>query len=113
MKVKVYSHGEVDPNESFHTVGWSTIAVLVATVVATVVFLCFYALGGRVYPVGIPFARSSSSVIAAACHNPDGGKLRLEGVMWGDVGVSDEKGVRHLAFGNAEVEPPEKGVLYA
>lgn len=75
--------------------------------------LCLVGVASMKYPPGIPFTRSNSRAVAAACHNPPGERAKLGNVKWGDVGIVDEKGVRHCTFSDGEVSMPQDGILYA
>lgn len=112
VKFRVVAHG-TPVDTSAHTLGWSAIAIIFVLICGSLMTLAVILLGFRSYPVGIPFARSCSRVIAAACHNQDGARVRLEALQWGDVGEGTTTGVRHCTFSDEVVRMPQEGVRYA
>lgn len=110
-------HGvqHVGSQVSFHTIGYSLIAMMFTAVFGLVMVVTLWVVGrGNRYLAGIPFARTCSMVVAAACHAGEKGEEVRRGlVRWGVVPGGGEKGVRHCTFSNGEVETPIEGEEYA
>ncbi|KAI2477405.1 hypothetical protein Ptr902_11030 [Pyrenophora tritici-repentis] len=100
------------------TCGYSPIAIILTTVLASVI-----ALGGAIsrrlwYPAGIPLVGSNSAAISAACHAPpEDVDASLLPVQWGAVTHGREDGngnekIGHCCFSSLPVETPIAGRMY-
>jgi hypothetical protein len=68
------------------TLGYSPVAIILTTVVGTLILFGGSALGWRRYPAGMPLAGSYSTYIAAACYPPkDDTSASILPVQWGVV----------------------------
>jgi hypothetical protein len=109
----------VSDAQSIATCGYTPVAIILTTVVATVIAIGGIVIGRFRYPAGMPVAGSNSAAISASCHPPEEDvDAHLKPVMWGAVshgtnGGSEEDGVGHCTFSSLEVEPPFVGRRYA
>lgn len=113
VTVRTTDHGEVKENFTFHTIGYSGIAILFIMIIGAIMMLVvtIWALCGR-FPSGIPLAMTCSQVISAACHNPNGKTARLQEVKWGAVTGSGGDMPDHLMIDSGEVKTPDTLTLY-
>jgi hypothetical protein len=109
----------VSDTQSVATCGYSPFAIILTTVMATVIAIGGIVVGRFRYPTGMPVAGSNSVAISASCHPPGGDvDAHLKPVMWGAVrhgreGGTEEDGVGHCTFSSLNVEPPIDGQKYA
>jgi hypothetical protein len=105
--------------QSIATCGYTPVAIILTTVVPTVIALGGVVIGRFRYPAGMPVAGSNSAAISASCHpSEEDVDAHLKPVMWGAVsqgteGGTEEDGVGHCTFSCLEVEPPIAGRRYA
>ncbi|KAG0126952.1 hypothetical protein HOY82DRAFT_626483, partial [Tuber indicum] len=97
------------------TVGYSCIAIISVLTLGIIALLIAAGMGYRRFSAETATVGSCSVAISAACHaweEPDviiGKKVR-----WGDVGIVQDLGVRHLTFSSEEgVGKPIFGEVYA
>jgi hypothetical protein len=101
------------------TCGFSPVAIILTTVVGTVIATGGVILGRLRYPVGMPLASSCSAAISAACHPAqEDVDASLLPVQWGAVtqgtrGSKGEEPVGHCSFSSLPVEYPISRRLYA
>ncbi|GME45538.1 hypothetical protein GTA08_BOTSDO04901 [Neofusicoccum parvum] len=111
--------GDRRPAREIATCGYSPVAVILATVVGSVVVLAGLVMAARRYPATMPLAGSCSAAISAACHPPSGDECAaLLPVQWGVVKEEGGEevgrdGVGHVTFTSFEVTPPLWGRRYA
>ena len=108
--INVYIDGELSPNDSYSTCGFSPIAMVFVIIFGSLLILFGLALGFRTYKPGIPLAGSCSKKISAACHIPEN-ELELHPeqgpLQWGVVpGVFDKNGNPHCSFSSKPVIKP-------
>jgi hypothetical protein len=106
-----YTGGKDRGNQSFETLGYSPIAIIMSMITAAVMMVAVVGHAGRKYAPGMPFLAASSAAISAACHSEDGAEIYDKAVKWGVVGVRE--GVGHCTFGEGEVGELVKGEQYA
>jgi hypothetical protein len=112
------------------TLGYSPVAMILTTILGTVILVGGLALACRRYPTGMPLAGSNSIFIAAACHPPeDDTSASTLPVQWGVVGKSkstdlstsrqsqqqeqfEEDSVEHCSFTSFDVTAPIAGQRY-
>ena len=113
-RVTLYTRdGQKDPSQSFSTIGYSCIPLLVVIILGSVTVLAGIFNGFRRYKPGIPLAGSCSAAISAACHVPEEDVHAAEKpVLWGVVSVKED-GVGHCSFTSLETEAPVEGESYA
>lgn len=101
------------------TTGFSPLAIILTTVVATVIAIGGIVIGRLEYPAGMPVAGSNSAAISAACHPPEEDvDAAMKPVRWGVVpGAFEEREhggvVGHVSFSSLRVETPVPGRRYA
>lgn len=101
------------------TCGFSPVAIILATVLGTVIAGGGLVIGKLRYPAGMPIASSCSAAISAACHRaPDDVNASLLPVQWGAItykqrGSSVKEQIGHCSFSSLPVEPPIPGQMYA
>jgi hypothetical protein len=106
-------NGVVNESDSIYTVGFSVWPLVASIIVATVSVISSFLLGFRWYGKVMPFAKSCSAVISAACHAEKEEVVDDIGsreVQWGLVGSTN--GVGHLSFSSRLVSEPVPGRLY-
>jgi hypothetical protein len=101
------------------TCGYSPFAIILTTLVGTIIAIGGIALGRLRYAAGMPIAGGCSVAISAACHPaPEDVKSSLLPVQWGAMtqgkkGSQGEEPVGHCGFSSLPVEYPVSGRLYA
>ena len=112
-RVSVFtSDGAEVTDNSISSIGYSSIAIITAIALGTVMVLLGILTGFRRYPPGMPLAASCSAAISAACHRPEGDTDAAEKpLIWG--AVETEGNIGHCCFTSFEVEKPVVGRLYA
>ena len=112
---------QVDQQQSVASLGYSPVAIILTTLVGSLIVLFGSTLALRRYPAGMPLAGSCSAVISAACHPPkDDTEAALAPVQWGVVrsDVENEelpvqhKDVGHCSFTSFDVTEPIPGIRY-
>ena len=112
---------QVDQQQSVASLGYSPIAIILTTLVGSVIVLVGSTLALRRYPAGMPLAGSCSAVISAACHPPkDDTEAALAPVQWGVVRSDVEheelpvqhEDVRHCSFTSFDATEPIPGIRY-
>ena len=93
--------------------GWSAIAVIIALMITTVVFLIGIIFGSRRYAAGPPHVGSCSLAIAAACHREqdEDEDMVLWPLQWG-VTSRGSDGVCHCTFSARRVWKPNTQDCY-
>ncbi|KAH6629137.1 hypothetical protein C7974DRAFT_433828 [Boeremia exigua] len=101
------------------TCGFSPVAIILCTVLGTIIAIGGFALGRFRYAPGMPVAGSCSAAISAACHPlPEDTDAAVLPVQWGAVthgekGVDGKPPVGHCTFSSFPVHTPKRGQLYA
>lgn len=108
---------EISEKDQISTLGFSPFALILASVLATLIAASGIAVGRLKFPAGMPVAGSSSAAISAGCHRrPEDTDAQLLPVQWGVVSRGDETSedsVGHCSFSSFPVEQPIPGQLYA
>ncbi|KAL1646103.1 hypothetical protein SLS58_003523 [Diplodia intermedia] len=97
VQVTVLAEGDRDPAAArqISTCGYSPVAIIMTTVVGSVIVLGGLGLALRRYPAGMPLASSCSATISAACHPPeDDVDASVLPVQWGVKSMDVEQKVR-------------------
>lgn len=111
VAVRVTDTGVEKKYLSYHTLGYSAIAMVFVMIVGAAMIFVVTAWGFFFrLPPGIPVARSCSLVFSAACHNPNGKVARLEAVQWG--AVDGTNGFDHFMIDSGEAQKPDPKALY-
>ena len=102
-------------SDTVNAVGYSCIAIIFALALWTLAILAAIGVGFRSFAAETTTIRSCSAAISAACHvKEDPETIVGRKVRWGDVGIVQDIGVRHLAFSGEEgVGKPIPGEIYA
>ncbi|KAK4993546.1 hypothetical protein LTR66_005998 [Elasticomyces elasticus] len=98
------------------TCGYSPVAIILTTVVVSLIVITGIVTGMRKYRIGMTLASSCSAAISAACHPPEGDvDASVLPVQWGVVGgkTSALGSVGHCTFTSWDVSMPVRGKLYA
>ncbi|KAF2827095.1 hypothetical protein CC86DRAFT_292029 [Ophiobolus disseminans] len=109
----------ISVTDSISTCGFSPVAIILTTVIATAIAVGGIIMGRLKYPAGMPMAGSLSAAISAACHpSEEDIDAHLRPVQWGAVshGLEFSGGnepVGHCSFSSLPVELPITGRLYA
>ncbi|KAI1498831.1 hypothetical protein F5X99DRAFT_420315 [Biscogniauxia marginata] len=108
--------GSQDYDNSFSTLAFSPIAMIITTLVAFTHMVALILLACRKYDGVMSMVSTNSKAISAACHSLP--KDRKDGyqlpVQWGVVGI-DENDVGHCAFTTAPshtIKRPQEGIVY-
>jgi hypothetical protein len=120
VQISVTDHRSREIVEQISTCGYSPVAIILTTVVGSVIALGGVALARLRYPAGMPIASSCSAAISAACHPPkEDVDASLLAVQWGAVSHGEnpksngKAAVGHCTFTSLPVEYPLVGRLYA
>ena len=115
VQIKVINEaGDVDPDLSISTCGYSPVAIILTTIVGSCIVLGGVATALRKFPAGMPLASSCSAAISAACHPPSEDiDAAVLPVQWGAVDVVGKGKVGHCTFTSMRVTEPVPGKLYA
>ena len=101
------------------TAGFSPLAIVLCTILGTIIAGGGVAIGRFRYAPGIPVAGSCSAAISAACHPlPEDKEASVLPVQWGAVvqarqGADGKATVGHCTFSGLPVQEPVRGRLYA
>ncbi|KAK4963812.1 hypothetical protein LTR28_004372 [Elasticomyces elasticus] len=109
------SRGPV-PTTRISTCGYSPVAIILTTVVVSLIIIAGIVTGMRRYRMGMTLASSCSAAISAACHPPEGDvDASVLPVQWGVVGekTTASGSVGHCTFTSWDVSVPVRGKLYA
>lgn len=108
-------------NQNISTCGYSPLAIMLTTLIGSIIVLGGVGLSYHHYPAGMPLAGTCSASISAACHRPEGDvNAAFLPVQWGAVKVDqedddelhDEDAIGHCSFTSFEVTQPEVGKKY-
>ena len=104
-----------DPDRSITTCGYSPVAIILTTIVGSLIVIGGVLLGFRKYPAGMPLASSCSAAISAACHPPkEDVDAAVSPVSWGVVKNGEGRDcVGHISFSSMVLSAPVIGKLYA
>lgn len=100
------------------TCGYSPVAIILTTVVATFLAGGGVLIGRFRFPPGMPLAGSNSAAISAACHRPakdvDASVLPVKwgAIIHGEEERSNQEPIGHCCFTSYEVEFPIEGRMY-
>ena len=96
------------------SLAYSSIALVFAIALGSVMVLVCIVMGFRRLPAGIPLPGSCSLVISAACHRPDDDvdAARLP-LMWGEIKAGGDGEVGHCCITSKGVSRPSPDRLYA
>ena len=104
-QVNLYDNlGVASESRSIHTIGRSSLALMMLLIVGGLLIVGLVAFGFKFYKPGIPLVRSDSRAISAACHTEDSGDRNqsLEKLQYGVI--ADEKdGKYHVGFSSRPV----------
>ena len=104
--------GQENQDANITTVGYSCIALILATTVGGGMIICCIALGFRHYPVGAPAISNSSRRISAACHPPkDELCIAYKAVQWGVI--TKNTLIRHCTLSTRTVQGGSCSKVYA
>lgn len=105
--------------EHISTCGYSPIALILITILGTIIAIGGFAVSRFTYPTGIPLASSCSAAISAACHpsqyEPDASHRPVQwGVTSHDIGILDWRGneIGHCSFSSLPVDRLIPGKRY-
>ncbi|KAH7413703.1 hypothetical protein DE146DRAFT_600846 [Phaeosphaeria sp. MPI-PUGE-AT-0046c] len=108
---------EISHKDQISTLGYSPLALILTSVLATLIAVSGVVVGRLRFPAGMPVAGSCSAAISAACHPPpEDADAHLLPVQWGVVSHGDETSedaIGHCSFSSLPVEQPIPGQLYA
>ena len=103
-------------SETRNNVGYSCIAIIFVLALGILALLSAVGMGYKPFAAEITCVGSCSAAISASCHvlGEDSEQIVRKEVRWGDVGITLNTGVRHLAFSSKEgVRKPVFGEAYA
>ena len=104
---------QLDPGQSTLTCGFSPYALVITIFFAGIMLITLFLVGLRDLDTKMPFERSSSFAISAACHRPLGDNdAHLLPVQWGAISHETIDGPGHCCLTSFNVEPPIEGQLY-
>lgn len=122
LNITVYDiNGVLVPSRAKYTWGVSSLALLLAFVLATMLIVSMFAMMWRKLGAGMPIISTCSMTISAACHPPTedddpATKLLMYGAVpeAGSDQVDATRGciARHATLSSSEVEPLVTGVEY-
>ncbi|PUU77993.1 hypothetical protein B9Z19DRAFT_1144046 [Tuber borchii] len=98
------------------TVGYSCVAIIFVLALGILALLTAAGMGYKKFAAEITTVSSCSVAISAACHASEEDPEEIIGkkVRWGDVGIMQNLGVRHLTFSSeGGVKKPVFGEVYA
>jgi hypothetical protein len=119
VQITVTSSKTREAYRKISTCGFSPVAIILCTILGTIIAIGGLVIGRFRYAAGMPVAGSCSAAISAACHPlPEDTNASILPVQWGAVthGKSGNKGelpVGHCTFSSFPVEQPKPGRLYA
>jgi hypothetical protein len=119
IQVTVMNAYTREPYRKVTTAGFSPLAIILCTVLGTIIAVGGFAIGRFRYAPGMPVAGSCSAAISAACHPlPEDTEASVLPVQWGAVvqarkGVDGKSSVGHCTFSSLPVQQPIRGRLYA
>ncbi|KAG0126957.1 hypothetical protein HOY82DRAFT_523938 [Tuber indicum] len=101
--------------ETINTVGYSCIAIIFVLTLGILALIVAAGMGHRRFAAESTTVGSYSAAISAACHAwEDSDVIIGKKVRWGDVGIAQNVGVRHLTFSSEKgVGKPIFGAVYA
>ena len=102
-------------SETISKVGYSCIAIIFVLALGILALLTALGMGYKPFAAEITTVGSCSAAISASCHvlGSDSEQIIGKKVRWGDIGISSNRGVRHLAFSSEEgVRKPAFGKFY-
>ncbi|KAJ4318189.1 hypothetical protein N0V94_004555 [Neodidymelliopsis sp. IMI 364377] len=105
--------------DKISTCGFSPLAIILCTILGSIIALGGFVIGRFRYAAGMPVAGSCSAAISAACHPlPEDTDASVLPVQWGAVSHGDRSGegaaaVGHCTFSSLPVEQPIRGRFYA
>lgn len=108
-----------EPYRRISTCGFSPVAIILCTVLGTVIAIGGFAIGRFRYAPGMSVAGSCSAAISAACHPlPEDTEASVLPVQWGAVThgerhMDGKLPVGHCTFSSFPVEQPRRGCFYA
>lgn len=118
VQVTILDAYERQPYRKISTCGLSPVAIIMCTILGTIIAVGGFVMGRFRYAPGMPVVGSCSAAISAACHPlPEDTDASLMPVQWGAVTSGERSGggqpVGHCAFSSLPVEIPIPGRLYA
>ncbi|KAG0126947.1 hypothetical protein HOY82DRAFT_542267 [Tuber indicum] len=102
-RVEIRDPLEKEISAMISTVGYSCIAIIFVLTLGIAVLLTAAGMGYRQFATEATTVGSCSAAISAACHaweDPD--MIIGKKVCWGDVGIAQNFGMRHLTFSSEE-----------
>ncbi|KAG0635398.1 hypothetical protein HOY80DRAFT_1093559, partial [Tuber brumale] len=114
VRVRLWSPLGEESYQLETTLGYSCIIIFVLTL-GILALLTAAGMGYKQFSAEITTVGSSSAAISAACHSwEDKEQIVGRKVRWGDMGIVQDLGVRHLTFSSKEaVGKPVFGGVYA
>lgn len=101
-------------NGTITAVGYSPLAMIIAIVVAGVLFASLLCIAMLKLKPGMPLAGSNSIAISSACHPPaDDRDAAMKPLLWGVVSHQDRLYPGHCSFSSHAVDRPVVGDMYA
>lgn len=105
-------------DQQISSCGFSPLAIIMATIVTSIMAAGGVVMGSFKYPAGMPLVGSCSAAISASCHPPDTDMdAQLRPVQWGAVTHGEdgdgEQAIGHCTFSSLVVDTPISGHLYA
>ncbi|KAI8938163.1 hypothetical protein NX059_005828 [Plenodomus lindquistii] len=119
VQITVTNAADRQKTRQISTCAYSPVAIILCTIVGSVIAFGGIALGKKRYPAGMPMASSCSAAISAACHPvPEDAQASLRPLQWGatshgEMGEDGSEPVGHCTFSGLPVEQPIPGRLYA
>ena len=115
-RVDIFDSFGRDTFAPISSVGYSCIAIIFVLTLGILALLTAAGMGYKKFAAEITTVSSCSAAISAACHGSEEDPEEILGkkVRWGDVGIIQNLGVRHLTFSSEEgVGKPVFGEVYA
>ncbi|KAG0635397.1 hypothetical protein HOY80DRAFT_1093555, partial [Tuber brumale] len=101
-------------SQTINTAGYSCIAIISILLLGILALLTAVGMGYRQFSAETTTVGNCSAAISAACHSLEDPEAIIgKKICWGDVGIVQNLGVRHLTFSSKEVEKPVFGEVYA
>jgi hypothetical protein len=105
-------NGTFTDDDAVHSLGYSTLALLITLIIWTVMICSLLALGWTTYFPGAPLVESSSLAISAACHTPSGDFSEPNQLLkYGVIGKSS--GCERVCLTSGPVGALEHGSRYS